>query len=412
MKGVCRRLATCAALLGLMSAGPVQAAICLTEQYTHPCSSAETCEAAVDQDALDVNARLSLCQAHVDRDRLTEAAVVLRRGLELCGKRRSACRTLELALSNVSELRQQRERESNPDEIRRKNEALRAYCLGPVSTGRTISACEELIASNDDDAALHQALGRKLLDRGEPARAISAFRSARERGGDSDALAAGLVEAERQRAVLLDECLNDGDLPACDAALLAGAPDEHRIQRQRGRLLAAADLPEQALRAYLTAQSVRGDDGDTARAILDLEPGRFTSDRLELYRARAQAFRVLNDPAGEAAALRDVLDLRPADTGAQRRLASLVDTEPAAPAEEQAPDRSLLAETAPEPDPRAADGGELLAAAEVEPEPPREAPPRVDADEPRTEPAPLARIEPPAQPVIFANAVLPDGRTH
>lgn len=422
---MCRRLVS-AALLGLIGAAPAQAAICLADQYPHSCASAGTCLEAIAQDALDVNARLSLCQVHVDQDQLAEAAVVLRRGLEVCGQRRSACRTLELALSNVNELRQKQERESDPAEIRRNQEALRGYCLGPVTTERTIAACEELIASSGDDPDLHEALGRKLLNRGDPARAIFAFRKAREHGGDGDTLAASLAEAERQRAVLVDECLRDDDLQACDVALLAGAADEHRIQRQRGDLLAEAGRLEQALRAYLSAQSIRNDDADTARRIVQLDAGRFTGNRLTLYRAQADAHRALDDRAGETAALRDVLDANPGDATALRRLAALGVLEPTAsrelepamaePVAEPSAESRMAAATA-EPDvvevadvaaapaetgTGAPDERTLLALSESRSEPPVQAPQTTRR----------VQVEPLNDPVTFANAVRPDGRTH
>lgn len=405
------------ALASLVATGPLHADLCLTDQYPHPCSSAETCATAVTEDALDVNARLALCQVHVNADELTEAAIVLQRGIDVCGKR-SACNTLELVLSNVDELRQKQQQESSPEELALKQEALRGYCQGPIATARTIAACEELITSNDQDPALHEALGRKLLSRGQPARAIAALRRARERGGAGDDLAAALADAERQRQTLVDECLRDDSLHDCSSALLAGAPDEHQIQRKRGELLARADRPQQALRAFLTALSIRPNDTGTARAIVDLDPRRFTTDRLELVRARATAFRVLGNDRAEAAALQDLLAARPNEGALQRRLAELqASDEPqlaADPAQE--PGLAGAVQDEPLPDPVAAPStppaqraetatATIETAATAPPDTPSEAPVEVAF-------APAQPEQRPPAHTTFANAVMADGRTH
>jgi tetratricopeptide (TPR) repeat protein len=369
------------ALLTYLAVCPTaEASVCLTSQYRHPCADASqpgtTCAAAVRDDALDVNARLSLCQAQADAGELAEATITLQRGLEICGQRRNVCNALKLALSNVRELRMEREQQSDPDDLRRTEEALRSYCRGPIATDRTIAACYQLIASNDDDGQLHLALGEKLQKREQPARAILSLRKAQAALGDTAAISKALADAERQRSVILAECLQQGSLDSCDAALLPGAEDEYAVQRQRGLLLAATDRHEQALRAFLTASSLRREDKETARAIIAIDYRRFagTEAEAEVLNAQAMAFRTLADPTGE----RMVLE----------RLQALQGSAPA-----------ITVATIPE---------ELQAAAPtVAPDPLPRSEPAVEA-EPQMQPATIAS----AAPMMVSNALLEGGRAH
>lgn len=301
------------ALICLTGSQLAQASVCLANQYPHGCAGTAQprafCAAAVQDDATDVNARLALCQAHVNANELAEAAIVLQRGLELCSQRQ--CSALNLALSNVRELRFKAEQQSNPADVKRIAEAQRSYCLGPMATERTIDACEQLIASNPDDAELHFALGEKLQKREQPARAIASLRKAQLQMGATPALSNSLQAAEQQRALMLNTCLQDGTLADCDAALLPDAPDEYAVQRQRGRLLAEVGRYEQALRALLTARALRAEDPQTARAIAALDHRKFAGAETEVLSAQVDAFRTLKDTAGERTARARLQALQP-----------------------------------------------------------------------------------------------------
>ncbi|MBX3707819.1 MAG: hypothetical protein KF911_14400 [Pseudomonadales bacterium] len=360
----------------LLAAGEVLASLCLSNELPGVCNSLESCRAALEQDSLDAAARLALCDLHVERGELVDATVVLQRGLQLCTARRGLCNTMERALSNVEERRRAEERLRGPEQAARHREALRGYCLGPISTERTINACEELVAS-EPDGALLVALGGKLLESGQPARALAAARQARAIGGAPAELESLLTNAETRRSAAARRCSEQGDLGACDAALLAGERDEHSILRERGRILAQRGATEQALRALGAAFALSPGDRDTQELIAALRPADFP-DMVEFHGLRAAVFETRGQVEAEIGELEAIARLDPTAREARGRLQSLRE--------------QIAAREAPVTEPRVAGPDRQTVAGPVGPTPD------------------VVQREPP-QPT-FSNAIMADGRTH
>ena len=314
---------TCGGLL-LILAHAAHAAVCTAPGDAHSCAGATDpiaeCGRLVTEDALDASARLTLCQALVDAGNLDEATVLVTGGMDTCDRQRGLCADYRIVLSNLEEARQKQNRE-DPNAARRKADAQRAYCLGPIANERGIAACEHLLVSNAKDRAVYVGLAEKLLKIGQPARAVSYLKRGKSALGASADLDDLTRTAESQRQVLVKECLTDRSMTDCDNALLAGAADEYRIQRQRGRLFADSGRLSQAFKAYQSALSLRRNDRETAQAVTALDPARFRANRTALLRTQAQAYRVLGQPDDETR----VLEMLAAagDSGASERLAEI-----------------------------------------------------------------------------------------
>ena len=86
--------------------------------------------------------------------------------------------------------------------------------------------------SNIQDDRLYLARGQALLARGDLQAAIADLRRASSRKLDRAAAQAALQQARRQRTALVQaQCFDAGDANACKSLLLAGEPDEQKIQR-------------------------------------------------------------------------------------------------------------------------------------------------------------------------------------
>lgn len=371
-----RRGAAAVCILLLAAAGEALASLCLSSDLSPACDSLESCRSALEQDSLDAAARLALCDLHAERGELVDAAVVLQRGLQLCTARRGLCSTMERALSNVEERRRAEERLRGPEQAARHREALRGYCLGPITTERTINACEELVAS-EPDGALLVALGGKLLESGQPARALAAARQARAIGAAPAELESLLTNAETRRSAAARRCSEQGDLGACDAALLAGERDEHSILRERGRILGQRGATEQALRALAAAFALSPGDQNTQDLIAALRPADYP-DMLEFHRLRAAVFETRGQDQAEIGELEAIVRLDPAAGEARGRLQSLRE--------------QIAAREAPVAAPRVAAPDREVVAGPVGP----------TSDVVQREPV---------QPT-FSNAIMADGRTH
>ncbi|HEX7035886.1 MAG TPA: hypothetical protein VF210_08935 [Pseudomonadales bacterium] len=323
-----RRSAIAAACLGLIaSAGAVAAEpgpVCAPGYAAAECGSTERCEAVLEQDPYDVPARIALCDALVEQGSLLDAMVVLRQGLDGCAGRSYACSVLQIALSNVEELAEKDAPDLRAD--RRRDQAFkRQYCLGPSASDESIQACNEALLSFGEDGALYQALGAKYQRRGQPAQALQNLRRAVALLPDSDEARRLLDEAEAARLELADACLASQDLDACNAATLAGEPDELRLQRRRAELLQHQGRRDAALQALLTAQSLAPDDSDLARGLLPLVDDALETrpDDPELAAARAAALAAVGEVDPAILAYRRTLALNPADEEASRRLLAL-----------------------------------------------------------------------------------------
>ncbi|MEE4300996.1 MAG: hypothetical protein V2J24_16265 [Pseudomonadales bacterium] len=362
------------ALLVLLGVAPLaHGGICLSDDAPHPCDSVRACEDALRADATDAAARLKLCDLHVDREEFVEAAVVVRRGVQACTDGRRICSLLNLALSNVEEQRVARERDRGAEANRRRRAALRGYCLGGVTTDRTISACEELVA-DQPEAPLFAALVEKLLRTERPARALDVLQDARSAGVSAPRLDALEADARARRADAVEACVSGDRLEVCDAALLASAPNEPELLRALGRLLAASGSMDAAFRS-LAAAFRRSEDAATATLIAELDPDAFAGDE-NFRRVRERALRVLG---------RGV-----APTPRETEVAAAAGDAPAAADD--------------------VDGAALVAISEPTPEPPPPASVSASLDE--TLPGDAAAETSAAGAIAFSNRLLPDGRTH
>ena len=308
-------------------AGSGYSAACFVQIRDHGClassNPSESCRVAIDEDALDLQARLALCQVHIDADELEQASVVVRQGLAACGKR--DCSELKRALSNVDEKRVMKQRDNSDESTRLALAALRSYCLGPIANSRSIAACEEFLVSNDRDAEILFALGSKQNKRGRPAIAIQNIQRAIEFGKSDSSVKAELASARRSRKVLLNECFNDNALDDCDASLIPGTSDEAKIQRQRGRLLANAGQFEGALRAFIAAASIQPNNEETATLVLALDARRFPAEHANFQLATADAHSVLGNTESEVSALETYLVAVPTNRRIADRLGRLRD---------------------------------------------------------------------------------------
>lgn len=415
-----RRTAIAAACLGLIAsagaAGAESGRTCAPGYALADCGSVGRCESVLQQDPYDVPARIALCEALVEQGSLLDAMVVLRHGLDGCAGRSYACSVLQIALSNVEELAEK----DAPDlraERRRDQAFKRQYCLGPSASDESIEACNEALLSFGEDGALYQALGAKYQRRGQPAPALQNLRRAVALLPDSADARQLLDEAEAARLELARTCLESQDLDACNAATLAGEPDELRLQRRRAELLERRGRSDAALQALLAARSLAPDDPDLARTLLPLVDEALAErpDDLELNAARAASLAAVGEVDPAILAYRRTLALNPADEDASARLLALreqrrerlerlcfatedVDTcrqnlLPGEPDEQR-----ILAHVASV---EAAEQARAAAEAAVEPSPPPAA----------AEPA-LAAAPSTDEPLRFRNAPAADGSTH
>lgn len=286
-------------------------------------NAASACGQLLEQDPLDLSARLALCESSLrDRD-YANAINTLQQGLDICGKRSTLCRPLRVALSNIDEKRRTQDRK-DPAEAQRNADALRGYCEGPIANQRSITACQNLLVSNPKDPTLSLALARKLIKSGQPSSALIYLYKI-NKSARSGAMNAEISEASKQRKVLVSECLSDSSIANCNLALLPGASDEYQVQRRRGTLHARKKQYRQALRAFLAASSVKPKDAVTARGIIQLKPSSFTTRELkkQLMQAQVKAWRVLNEPDLEKQTLQAFLALNPNDSFAKTRLLAL-----------------------------------------------------------------------------------------
>lgn len=301
--------------------------VCTLSTATDKCLSAPhpvaICSALLTQDPLDLSARLALCETYLRDNDPTRAMNTLQQGLDVCGSRKTVCNSLRVALSNVDEKRRAQNRK-DPAEAQRNADALRGYCEGPIANQRSIVACQNLLLSYPKDPVLTLALAKKLLKSGQPSSALIYLYKI-NKNERSTAARDQIKDAGRQRRVVLAECLNDNSLTNCNLALLPGTRDEYQIQRQRGKLLARKKQYQQSLRAYQAASSLRPKDAQTARGVVQLNPRNFKSrnEKLDLFRAQAKAWRILQDADQERAVLNQILALHSTDKTANARLLAM-----------------------------------------------------------------------------------------
>jgi tetratricopeptide (TPR) repeat protein len=195
---------------------------------------------------------------------------------------------------------------------------LRCTKLGDVS------ACNEALSSQPDNASLLAAKADALLQANRATEALPIYRRAAELQPTNDAIKAKLAAAEAQRRATASRCLNTSGtaaLDACQLALLAGADDEFAIYQRKAILLQSIDQPEKALDSYIAASLLRDDDQSVALAIVALTDNGARKDALALA-ARGTALLTLDRPEESVALLRQAHALAPTLPHVSERLAA------------------------------------------------------------------------------------------
>jgi tetratricopeptide (TPR) repeat protein len=190
-----------------------------------------------------------------------------------------------------------------------------------------VSACNEALSSQPDNASLLAAKADALLQANRATEALPIYRRAAELQPANDAIKAKLAAAEAQRRATASRCLSTSGtaaLEACQLALLPGADDEFAIYQRKAILLQGIDQPEKALDSYIAASLLRDDDQSVALAIVALTDNGARKDALALA-ARGTALLTLDRPTESVALLRQAQALAPTLLHVRERLAAAED---------------------------------------------------------------------------------------
>lgn len=287
--------------------------VCFRAAPAHACLAdadpLASCQQALDTDPYDLNARFSLCEVYLQDQEVMQALLTLDQGLKLCGRNKSACSRLQITLSNLEERSEQQARDDTSAQrnaTKAKQETQRRICLKRMKGDLSLNSCKELLVAFPKDATLHEALAIKLVKRGQPAQAVSAFRTAQALGADSTAIQEQLAKAEVARQALVKSCMASSDLNACNRALLVGSADESKLQARRATLLSNAGNRTAALEASIIAQSLDGKNRAIAKQVLNLAGNNQLSDARH-YFARGKARATLGSSNAALGDLRTAL---------------------------------------------------------------------------------------------------------
>ncbi len=292
------------------------APVCYRSAAAHSCLTnadpVSACEAQLTANPFDMQARYSLCEAHLQQAQPLKAWLVLDQGKQYCGKNRQVCSRLAITLSNLEENSEKTVSDSSSLEqgrIKARHESQRRICLRPMNGDLSLNACQELLLAYPDDSKLHGALGAKLINRDRPAQAILALQKALALASDPESQA-NLTKAQEARTNLAKRCLAQTNLDLCNRALLVGTSDEPDLHRRRSDLLLRAGNTDAAVDALLSAQSLQPKNKDLARQLVALLPDNYLDDP-SLYWPRGQARQLLQQTNGAIADLERAREAEP-----------------------------------------------------------------------------------------------------
>ncbi len=298
----------------------------------HPCMAVEenpikACTKAVEDDPYDMQARLTLCGAHLhdsdNEENRIDAYIVVKKGIELCGSDGYVCQRFKYAKSMIEESDEGGGRQQVIS-ARERCDYGRDLCLSRLTSSLGLRGCDLALICDSDNPALYAGKGKKLLARDRPAEAVAAFSNAARLDPDSAQIRAQLADARQARATLAAVCLKGDSIDICNAALLAGEPDEFDVQYRRGQLLLVEGRQPAALQAFMHAQTANLDNEALARELLEVLDSaiRESPDEVDYRRAQGFALLAVGSTNDSIRTFRKALELNPDDREIVRGLAA------------------------------------------------------------------------------------------
>jgi Flp pilus assembly protein TadD len=176
-----------------------------------------------------------------------------------------------------------------------------------------VSACDEVLSQQPNNAKMLIAKGDALMKAHRSAEAWKAYIRASELAPNDTALNGKLQALRSQRQALLKRCTDgDGDaaLQACKSVLVKGAPNEFETTVRMALLQQSSNQASQALDSYIAANSLRHGDKGVALAILALLQSTQRKDAIALA-ARGSSLVTLGRAHEALAPLRQAKALEP-----------------------------------------------------------------------------------------------------
>ncbi len=274
--------------------------------------------AALDQDPNDVDARIAVAQALVDKGCYSDAISLLEAGAALRPRSSQLQSKLRAARSMLSEQKYFEGLGQAQENALQQRNLLRCEKLSDLL------ACDDALKSKPDDLTLLLAKADALLKSDRPAEAVGIIQHAVQLNPTAASAQSKLAAAQAQRQAFVNRCqttTGQSGVEACQAALLHGANDEFLVEARTGMLLQSLAKPEPALDSYIAAQTIKQDDRSVALAVVALTDSTGRQDALAVA-ARGSALSTLGRSAEAVKVLRSAQALSPSLPGIQAALAS------------------------------------------------------------------------------------------
>ena len=274
--------------------------------------------AALDQDPNDVDTRIAVAQALVDKGCYSDAVALLEAGAALRPRSSQLQSKLRAARSMLSEQKYFEGLGQAQENALQQRNLLRCQQLADLV------ACDDALRSKPDDLTLMLAKGDALLKSARPAEAVGISQRAVQLNPTAASAQSKLATAQAQRQAFVNRCqttTGQSGVEACQAALLHGANDEFLVDARTGMLLQSLAKSEPALDSYIAAQTIKQDDRSVALAVVALTDSTGRQDALAVA-ARGSALSTLGRSAEAVKVLRSAQALSPSLPGIQAALAS------------------------------------------------------------------------------------------